>query len=320
MNFQKALFAAAFALCISVSGVAAGSTGISVAEYRQQLAGLAQKIDRLADHPEEAAPTVAALPSTVTVSTGSGEVTVNYQYLKDDLTSFSKADARKRPELLRQLQSYVRALTREAAAQDKAGPDVAAAERNVKQILARHEFRKVHGPDAKDRFLARIYYWLSRILSKLGGPGKGTFNVIQVLVWVFIAGVVLALILWTASRLMRPVGGPAAREIIPFAPSARSWRSWLAEARESAARQDWRNAIHLAYWAGISFLESGGAWKPNRARTPREYVRLLSSRNPHHPALSALTGKFEIVWYGHRDAAEADYQETLGQLEKLGCR
>jgi hypothetical protein len=33
-----------------------------------------------------------------------------------------------------------------------------------------------------------------------------------------------------------------------------------------------------------------------------------------------LTRKFELVWYGHREAAESDFQETLGQLEKLGCR
>ena len=109
------------------------------------------------------------------------------------------------------------------------------------------------------------------------------------------------------------------REIIPFAPSARSWRAWLAEARLMAQQQEWRNAIHLAYWAGISFLESGGAWKPNRARTPREYLRLLGTRKPEYPSLAALTRKFELVWYGDRAAGALDFQETLGQLEKLGC-
>jgi hypothetical protein len=87
-----------------------------------------------------------------------------------------------------------------------------------------------------------------------------------------------------------------------------------------AQQQDWRNAIHLAYWAGISFLESGGAWKPNRARTPREYLRLMGSRKPEYPSLAALTRKFELVWYGDRAASSLDFQETLGQLEKLGCR
>jgi len=27
-----------------------------------------------------------------------------------------------------------------------------------------------------------------------------------------------------------------------------------------------------------------------------------------------------VIWYGDRDAGESDFQETLGQLERLGCR
>ncbi|HEX7288289.1 MAG TPA: DUF4129 domain-containing protein [Candidatus Angelobacter sp.] len=320
MTIQRALVTAVFAFCALIPAAAAATAGITLAEYRQQLAELEQKLELVTGHPEEAAPVLTTLPDIVDVSTGSGEVTINYQHLKNDLAAFAKGDAQKRPELLRQMQSYVQSLAREAAAYEKSDIDGAAAERNLKEVLARREFRKVHGQDPRERLLAKIYYWLARLLNKVGRPGKATYNVIQVLVWIFIAGVVLALLLWTAKRLWHREEESGAREIIPFAPSARNWRSWLAEARESAARQDWRNAIHLAYWAGISFLESGGAWKPNRARTPREYLRLLSSRNPRHPALSALTRKFEIVWYGHRSAVEEDFRETLGRLEELGCR
>lgn len=319
MKLRTAL-RAAFTLCIFLSCAAVASSSVSLGEYRQQIGQLAQKISSLSDHPEQAAATEAALPATVSVATGSGEVTVNYQPLKDDLAAFSKADVKKRPELLKQIQGYMQTLQQEADAYGKAQADLPAAEQKAKEILARHEFRKVHGPGAREALLARIYRWIWHMLGKIHGPGRGTFSVIQVLVWVFIGAVVLLLIVWTARRLRHPEESPEQREIIPFAPSARSWRRWLAEAREAAAQQDWRNAIHLAYWAGISFLESGGAWKPNRARTPREYLRLLSSRNPNHPALSALTRKFELVWYGHRAAAEADFQETLGQLERMGCR
>src|ERR1035438_7184698 len=49
--------------------------------------------------------------------------------------------------------------------------------------------------------------------------------------------------------------------------SAKEWTIWLSEARTAAARGEWRDAIHLAYWAGISFLERQGMWKPDRART-----------------------------------------------------
>jgi hypothetical protein len=86
-----------------------------------------------------------------------------------------------------------------------------------------------------------------------------------------------------------------------------------------AQQREWRRAIHLAYWAGISFLEENGAWKPDRARTPREYLRIMGARKPQYPVLAALTKKFEVVWYGHEDAGETDYRETLGQLERLGC-
>jgi uncharacterized protein DUF4129 len=126
--------------------------------------------------------------------------------------------------------------------------------------------------------------------------------------------------LWTIRRLRRPQEDLPEREIIPFAPSARSWRAWLADARTQAQKEDWRNAIHLAYWAGISYLEEHGAWKPNRARTPREYLRLIGKAASQYAVLAALTRKLEIVWYGYGTAAEADFHEALGQLEKLGCR
>jgi len=39
-----------------------------------------------------------------------------------------------------------------------------------------------------------------------------------------------------------------------------------------------------------------------------------------YPVLAALTHKLEVVWYGYGSAAESDFEEALGQLEKLGCR
>jgi hypothetical protein len=168
--------------------------------------------------------------------------------------------------------------------------------------------------------MARLFHWLDRILTGLfrGARGAGG-SWLQILVYLLVGAAMILLVVWTALRLNRP-GADSAKEIIPFAPSARSWRSWLAEARSLAQQQDWRNAIHVAYWAGISFLEENGAWKPNRARTPREYLRIVGSRKPQYSPLAALTRKLELVWYGHRDAGEPDFQETLGQLERLGCQ
>lgn len=311
-----AFLAAVFLLSFSST---ARAVDLSLDEHRHQLQELTAKVDSLHDHPEQAAATGAIIPDQVAVKTGKGEVTVDYRDLKNDLAAFSKADAQKRSAMLPQLQNYLQALRAEADAFDQ-GTDSEAARRKLTRILARSEFRKMDGPSAKDILLAKIFGWLVRFLGRLSIAGRSRFDLFQVLVYLLIGAALILLLVWTVRRLRRPREEPAMREIIPFAPSARSWRVWLAEARALAQQQDWRGAIHLAYWAGISFLEQHGAWKPNRARTPREYLQLVGLRSSRYPALAALTRKFEVVWYGHRDAAESDFQETLGQLEKLGCR
>jgi hypothetical protein len=298
----------------------ARATSLSVAEYRQQLQELAEKVESLEAHPEDAGQVESAVPDQVTVSTAAGETTVSYRDLKSDLAVFSKAEPAKRAGLLQPIKNYVQALNAEAEAYDKGVTDPALAHGKLNDILSRREFHSVHGPSAMDLLLSRFYRWLSRLLARLFARGGSRFGWLQLLVYLVVAAAAILLVVWTILRLRRPREELPQREIVPFSPSAKSWRSWLAEARALAQQQDFRNAIHLAYWAGISFLEEGGTWKPNRARTPREYLRLLGTRAAQYPALSALTGKFEVIWYGDRDASESDFQETLGQLERLGCR
>lgn len=307
------------ALSLLVPTAAAQGNSASLNEYRRQLRELTAKVDSLTDHPEQAAATVAAIPDKVPVNTGRGQVTVSYRDLKDDLVAFSKADAQKRSPLLAQIRNYLHELDAEAEAYEQ-GASPEAAHQKLADILARREFRNAGTPSLGDILLMKILAWLSRLLNRFSLSGRSRFDLFQVLVYLLIGAALILLVIWTLRRLRRKPEEPAPREIIPFAPSARSWRLWLAEARALAQQQDWRNAIHLAYWAAISFLEESGAWKPNRARTPREYLRLVGSRRAYYPPLAALTRKFEVVWYGHRDAAESDFQETLGQLEKIGCR
>lgn len=307
------------AACLLCSSALAESGAITVAEYRRQLATLTQQLQTLVQHPEQAGAVEAGVPKSVAVKTGSGEITVQNQRLKDDLATLARSSGEKQTTLLRQITSYVQELQTQAAGFEQPGADTAAAAQKLDEILARKEFKNVRAPSLMEILQARIYRWLRRLLSRMHAP-RSSFNWIQNLIWGVIGGVIIVLVIWTIRRLMRPEPSLAFREIIPFSPSARSWSAWLKEARESAAKQDWRNAIHLSYWAGISYLESSGAWKPSRSRTPREYLRLLSSRNPGYPILSALTRRFEIVWYGQTAAREADFQETLAQLERLGCR
>jgi hypothetical protein len=106
----------------------------------------------------------------------------------------------------------------------------------------------------------------------------------------------------------------------PLPVSSKEWRVWIAEARAAADAGNWRDAIHCGYWCGISFLEARGMWRPDTARTPREYLRLISSSSEERETLSTLTRSFELVWYGTQPADARAFSDTLAQLEKLGCQ
>ena len=109
----------------------------------------------------------------------------------------------------------------------------------------------------------------------------------RILVYSLLGIAMLVLALWLYRSLRR--GAATERVVPPVLPvSAKEWTVWMAEAREAALRGNWRDAIHLSYWAGISFLEIAGMWRPDRARTPREYLRLLPSASEYQPALTGV--------------------------------
>ena len=306
-------------IAITLSALLARAS-VSAAEYRSQLHDLAGQITSLQDHPESAGAVETGLKETVTVETGTGEIVVDFRPLKNDLAQFRSADAGRRETLLSQMEKYVDALTSGAAEFDRPSEDFSARRAKLAEILARREFHHVSGPSLLDLVLNKVLQWLARILGRFLRLGSSTVTPLHIFIYALIGAALILMAVWTIRRLRRGEEAPQQREIIPFAPSARGWRAWLGDARSLAANQDWRNAIHMAYWAGISFLEEHGAWRPNRARTPREYLGLVNPRTAQHAPLTALTRKFEFVWYGAHEALESDFQETLRQLETLGCR
>jgi len=108
---------------------------------------------------------------------------------------------------------------------------------------------------------------------------------------------------------------------------ARSWQEWIFAGREAAGRGDYRMAVHCAYWAGIARLQEVGALSPDRTKTPREFMANLEQPKMVAPeilagrrqALSTLTSRLEKIWYGYHYATEADFRDSLAQLETLGC-
>ena len=180
------------------------------------------------------------------------------------------------------------------------------------QVLAGRDFRDLEQLSVRDSMMEKVGNWLNHLLENVARLRARSAWVGRALVWGFILVVCVALV-WALLQLERRWRVrllPEQRTPAPESPSARNWQLWLEDARRAAAAGMWREAIHYLYWAAISRLESRRLWPADRARTPREYLALLAQEDPRRSRLAALTGSFEIVWYGGRAAAESDYRRA----------
>jgi len=209
----------------------------------------------------------------------------------------------------------------------EAAPGISSQRQALTVILAAREYRSATiGPTLRDRILEKVARWLNRAINKLvdvGSKSKWIGISAEVgFVIVLCVGLVWFLIRLDkqgrfGSALLNGAGGAGA-------PSERDWQLWLKDAREAAAQGAWREAIHFTYWASISRMESSGMWSADRARTPREYLALLSDENSQRSErkdrLIALTRSFERTWYGGRPAVEADFQRAEQLAAALGVK
>ncbi len=207
-----------------------------------------------------------------------------------------------------------------------ASPGYGDSQDRLKKILADPRFGAVRPPGAWEMMRQRIVAWIVRMLDKLlGGIARHPIGA-QILFWaLLVAGVgFIAMLVYRffARRDKMQELKPSTSPI-----TMRSWQEWVRSAREAAARKDYREAIHCAYWAGITRLQDAGALPRDRAKTPREYLRALASprtepANSHEQfkePLGKLTNQFERAWYANRGARAEDFTDTLSQLEALGC-
>jgi len=288
---------------------------LTVAEYRSEIENLLAATERL-DGAGNGVPEVfEVLPQSWSIHTDAGDFEIATEGLrrdihryKDEQNAANAAAIRARLEMLR----------RDIDGFEQQPSDVSAQRAELNGILARREFGDVRGPNWTDRLkrwmLEKLLYLFSRLFRSSAIPTVGKYFVYGL---IGLAGLALLYLVYRGI-----LGDRKMEEVIPkdLPVSAKEWTIWLSEARTAAGRGDWREAIHLAYWAGISFLERQGYWKPDRARTPREYLRLISDSSEVRETLTALTRIFELAWYAKRESSEATFGQTLEQLEKLGCR
>jgi len=188
----------------------------------------------------------------------------------------------------------------------------------AQHILQRREFRGVHMPGLEETIKDRITQALFHVAEKLFGSAPRMARAFTILGWGVIFAAFVALMFWLWRALRSAENTSLALQAPPGERNpALPWHVWLERARTAAASGAFRDAVHLAYWAGIAALEQRGEWKPDRARTPREYLRVTSQ--PNREALNLLTRDFERIWYAQQDATAADFENCIRQLERLGC-
>ena len=283
-------------------------------EYRAELDGLLASVQKLSSG--SALPNaLEQLPQSWPVHTDQRGFEISTEGLRRDIRRYDKD---KNVANARAIRARLESLRREIDGFEKTPPDVSVQRSALSSILARREFSDIHGPTWMDRLkrwmLETIFRFLRRLFRTSAIPTVGKYFVYAL---IGLAGLALLYLVYRSI-----FQNPEFEEVVPrdLPVSAKEWTIWLSEARDAAARGDWRDAIHLAYWAGISFLEREGFWKPDRARTPREYLRLISAESGQRESLTTLTRIFELAWYARRDVGEQAYSQTLAELEKLGCR
>ena len=312
-RFATALLLSCLCLSAAASAAAFGRP-FSVPEYTAELDRLSNLANQVRDDSHAADAALEELRGDWKVESDGQVFDINKAAVVDQFEKLKKNSDRDTGNLLERLAT----MKADAQAFQQTPVDSSSARSTLTQILARSEFHQVHGPTWFDRLKTRIISWIVRMLTVAFGSSSAPV-VGRVFVWLLVASAVTTLAWFIYREMKRNARMETIMpEVLPV--SAKQWRVWLAEAQAAAAKGLWRDAVHLAYWGGISFLEESGMWRPDQARTPREYVRLLPADSHYRTALSTLTRQLEVTWYGDRPAGADTFAETLNHLEELGCR
>ena len=305
--------------CLLIAAIfcRADSTGggaLTSEEYRAELDRLLSATQQLDSSGNPTPQPLVGLPQTWHVRMDQRVFEVSTEGLQRDVRRYENEKNIANASAIR---GRLQSLRDDLDGYEKPRSDASANRAALNSILARPEFRDVQGPNWVDRLKQRLLAFLFHLLERLF-RSSAIPTISKYLVYALM-GLAVAALGYFAYRSIW--AGESIESVVPtdVPVSAKEWAIWLMEARAAAAKSEWRDAIHLAYWAGISFLERQGMWKPDRARTPREYLRLLASTSEHRETLKALTQIFELAWYAKRDASERTFSQTLQELEKLGC-
>jgi len=316
-----ALFFASPAVVFSQSArsSAAEPQPLTLQQYIQELDRCAAVLNREPIDPQAVRELRSSLPATWTVAAESARYTIDMAWLYGALASAAEPGGGT-SEAVKQGREKLSAYRKDAESLEQRMQrqrDLADTRAQLNSILSAREFRGQQGPSWFDIEMQRIRDWINRQLERIFGRAR-VKSIGNLVAWGLVAVACGLLLFWTLRFLLR-AGQRTDMDLSGAAPIGRDWRRWLREARDAATRGKYRAAIHAAYWAAIVRMEETASLPEDRSRTPRESLRLIGRSSPAYAPLSQLTRRFELVWYGYRDATAADWDDAAQQLEMLGC-
>jgi hypothetical protein len=194
---------------------------------------------------------------------------------------------------------------------------IATARERLNKVFQRREFGGLKGPSEFQILETRIANWIFRQIARLLQLLHISAKTGDFLAWAVIGLAFLACCYWVYRTIS---GRRTGAELPQSSPAAASEpKFWLRDALAATDRGDYREAIHLGYWAAIARLEYLKILKRDDSRTPRESLRLLEAHPDTQAHMRELTQHFELIWYGYRPASASDWLGMKTQLEKIGC-
>jgi hypothetical protein len=261
----------------------------------------------------------ASLPAAWIVKSGEDRYTVNMEWLSTGLATF-EGNPHASASLLLPAEKRIAALRDAARELETASSprDLTQVRGRLDKILSAREFAGLRGPSWWDVVQTRIKEWLYKQFIKLFGHLGRAEVAGNVIAWGLILLAAIFLAVW-AVRLSKRGGRNPNMDLRGARPTGQDWHYWVREAAAAAKNNDFRAAIHAAYWAAVSRMEEANLLPEDRSRTPRESLRLIQRESSQYAPLKQLTLRFELVWYGYRFATAAEWNDAVQQLEKIGC-
>ncbi|MDF2922073.1 MAG: hypothetical protein K0R57_987 [Paenibacillaceae bacterium] len=189
----------------------------------------------------------------------------------------------------------------------------------LKEILSRHEYRT--GADIREEGANWLGRGLNSLLRRLGGllPDgtlpRSASEVISYLVILAGIGLLVFLLIWLGRRYSREWTLQDNRLRLTESELQQTYGDCLLLAEEAAAKGDYREGVRYVFLALLLYAADKGWVRMEQWKSNGEYALELAARQPGlKPLFAEARGLYDQVYYGMKDAAEADFTDILHKV------